>query len=231
MGKRDWSKAPLEELAARVNQHSRRAACQGRQMLLHAKAAGRLLLIAKDRVPHGRWLPWLKEHFTGGSVRTAQVFMRIARKWVYVRTLLGGRNDPISLAGVLVHLKGEAQTLEGWLDAEERQPRSIPVSIPEPESRTVQVVTVVPESEPEPRTIVAHVISTDDSPSAAAGVEPEPAWEYPFFPRQEIEHIAAMVKARAASWPAWAQEQIVEVLWEVMSACAPSEPAASTNAQ
>ena len=40
--------------------------------------AGTALTEAKELVPHGQWLPWLKEHCQL-SVRTAQVYMKIVR--------------------------------------------------------------------------------------------------------------------------------------------------------
>ena len=40
--------------------------------------AGKALTEAKELVPHGQWLPWLKEHCQL-SVRTAQVYMKIVR--------------------------------------------------------------------------------------------------------------------------------------------------------
>lgn len=43
----------------------------------HAIRAGQLLSEAKDAVPHGQWLPWLKENFNL-SERTAQKLMRVA---------------------------------------------------------------------------------------------------------------------------------------------------------
>jgi len=38
----------------------------------HAIAAGTLLIEAKDKLGHGQWLPWLRDHCTI-SERTAQL--------------------------------------------------------------------------------------------------------------------------------------------------------------
>jgi len=46
-----------------------------------ARIAGEYLIAAKDRLAHGEWLPWLKEHCPDVSAQVAQRYMRIARKW------------------------------------------------------------------------------------------------------------------------------------------------------
>jgi hypothetical protein len=68
----------LVELAAAIkNEHSavRRAASQ---VVARAQAAGTLLIAAKKQLPHGDWLPWLRDH-CDMSLRTAQNYMRLAR--------------------------------------------------------------------------------------------------------------------------------------------------------
>jgi hypothetical protein len=69
----------LAELAAAIN--AEHAAC-GRALttgLEHAIRAGELLIQARHAIPHGGWLPWLGAHFDG-SARTAQAYMRVARR-------------------------------------------------------------------------------------------------------------------------------------------------------
>lgn len=48
--------------------------------LVNAHAAGTLLLEAKETCRHGEWLSWLELHFDG-SLRIAQRYMQIARRW------------------------------------------------------------------------------------------------------------------------------------------------------
>ena len=48
--------------------------------LEHARKAGELLIEAKSKLPHGEWLPWLKNSIEMPE-RTAQTYMRIARDW------------------------------------------------------------------------------------------------------------------------------------------------------
>ena len=47
---------------------------------------GRCLIVAKDMLPHGEWLPWLNERVEF-SERTARNFMRLAREWTNRQTL------------------------------------------------------------------------------------------------------------------------------------------------
>jgi hypothetical protein len=71
----------LQDFAARIN--TAHAACEGafKAGLLQAREAGELLLQAKELVAHGAWLPWLEANCTV-SERTAQGYMRVARRWV-----------------------------------------------------------------------------------------------------------------------------------------------------
>ena len=48
--------------------------------LEHALKAGQLLLEAKKGLPHGEWLPWLRESCPDISERTAQNYMRLSRE-------------------------------------------------------------------------------------------------------------------------------------------------------
>jgi hypothetical protein len=70
----------LAALAARINAEHQEAEGAMRAGLAHAKNAGELLLEAKRRCPHGRWLPWLRANVRFGE-RTAQAYMRVARRW------------------------------------------------------------------------------------------------------------------------------------------------------
>jgi hypothetical protein len=68
----------LIDLAARIKTEHQAVATALKQSVKHAIAAGELLIEAKDQVPHGRWLPWLRDHCTI-SERTAQLYMRVAK--------------------------------------------------------------------------------------------------------------------------------------------------------
>ena len=67
-------------LADRINAYHHAAESHAGQVLANARAAGELLLEAKNTVLHGEWLPWLEVNFDG-SQRTAHAYMRVARQW------------------------------------------------------------------------------------------------------------------------------------------------------
>lgn len=68
----------LARIATDANAHHAAAAEAAENALAHAAAAGELLIEAKRALPHGGWLPWLKEHCTF-SPRTAQTYMQLAQ--------------------------------------------------------------------------------------------------------------------------------------------------------
>ena len=69
----------LDDLAQKINEHHDEAKNAMKKGLEHAIAAGRLLLEAKEMVPHGKWLPWLEANCTVAD-RTAQLYMRVSRE-------------------------------------------------------------------------------------------------------------------------------------------------------
>jgi Protein of unknown function (DUF3102) len=69
----------LPDLATRISHEHNAAVGTLKRGLQHALTAGHLLLEAKQYVSHGQWLPWLNEHCRV-SERTAQVYMRLARR-------------------------------------------------------------------------------------------------------------------------------------------------------
>ena len=68
----------LPDLAARIKAEHEAVSTALKESVQHAIAAGELLIEAKEQVPHGQWLPWLREH-CAMSERTAQLYMRCAR--------------------------------------------------------------------------------------------------------------------------------------------------------
>ena len=69
----------LPELAARIRAEHKATSAALKSSVAHGIAAGELLTEAKAKVPHGQWLPWLKEN-CAMSERTAQLYMRLARE-------------------------------------------------------------------------------------------------------------------------------------------------------
>jgi hypothetical protein len=52
----------LPELAARIKAEHEACTAALKRGIEHAVAAGKLLIEAKAQLPHGQWLPWLREH-------------------------------------------------------------------------------------------------------------------------------------------------------------------------
>lgn len=70
----------LPVLAQMANDAHECAAIALRSAASSAREAGEALIEAKTMVPHGEWDAWLKANFKGG-VRTAQRYMRVAKRW------------------------------------------------------------------------------------------------------------------------------------------------------
>ena len=67
------------DLAVKIDAAHRAAKTAIQNALANAVRCGELLIQAKSQVPHGEWLAWL-ERQTSVSERTAQAYMRLARK-------------------------------------------------------------------------------------------------------------------------------------------------------
>jgi hypothetical protein len=70
----------LAELAVQINAEHEHVETALRDGVAHAKRAGVLLLEAKGRVPHGKWLSWLEQNCKTTS-RTAQRYMQLVARW------------------------------------------------------------------------------------------------------------------------------------------------------
>jgi Protein of unknown function (DUF3102) len=76
----------LPELAARIRAEHAATGEALKSSVEHSIAAGELLIEAKAKVPHGQWLPWLRDN-CAISERTAQLYMRLAKN----RTAIEGQ--------------------------------------------------------------------------------------------------------------------------------------------
>ena len=85
-------------LAERINAHHYAAVSHAGQVVANARAAGELLLEAKNTVLHGEWLPWIAANFAG-SERTAHAYMRVARQWPQIEAAV----NPQSTADLTLH--------------------------------------------------------------------------------------------------------------------------------
>ncbi len=75
------NEAELVALAAEINAEHGQVISTVNAAVDHARHAGALLIKAKTQVGRGEWLSWLASNCPGIAVRTAQVYMRLAKKW------------------------------------------------------------------------------------------------------------------------------------------------------
>jgi Protein of unknown function (DUF3102) len=68
----------LDDLARVIKAEHQAVARANREVLTRAMRAGDLLIRAKEKMAHGEWLPWLKDHCEV-SERAAQLYMQLAK--------------------------------------------------------------------------------------------------------------------------------------------------------
>ena len=73
-------------LVAAINAEEEQVVLGLRHSVGHAIREGHLLIEAKKRLKHGEWTPWVKANVRA-SKKTAEVYMRIARKTQHARDL------------------------------------------------------------------------------------------------------------------------------------------------
>jgi hypothetical protein len=102
----------LVDLAARIRAEHQATSDALKKGAEHAMAAGDLLIEAKSKVPHGRWLPWLEKHCSM-SERTAQLYMRTAKNRVLIETQIRNGVADLSLneAAALLMLTSDVKQL------------------------------------------------------------------------------------------------------------------------
>lgn len=105
----------LDRLAERIEYEHREAEARQGEALRHACIAGAGLIIAKARVGHGGFGPWINEHCSFGWA-TANLYMRIARKWDQL---------PNSERATNMSLRRAAKLIRD-LDREEPEPELVP---------------------------------------------------------------------------------------------------------
>jgi ParB family chromosome partitioning protein len=98
----------LAELAARINAEYQAGEGATRRGLEHFRAAGDLLIRAKDRCGHGRWLGWVRKHLRFGD-RQARKYMRLAREWRQVKSA----SDADSSIDAALRLLAEGAAVDG----------------------------------------------------------------------------------------------------------------------
>jgi hypothetical protein len=106
----------LTDLAARIKVEHTAVDAALKDSLRHALAAGELLVEAKALVPHGQWLPWLRDR-CAISERTAQLYMRCAKNRAEIECQI--RNDvadlTLSEAAALLALSSDVRKLFSFI--------------------------------------------------------------------------------------------------------------------
>lgn len=84
------------DLATAINDEHRKCGEALLTALDHAMRAGDLLIKAKAEIGHGNWQAWIKENFEG-SLRSAQEYMRLAKKREEVEAEKARSSAPLSI--------------------------------------------------------------------------------------------------------------------------------------
>jgi Protein of unknown function (DUF3102) len=103
----------LAALAAKINQEHRKVEAGKAKVkaefgktLQHAKRAGKWLVEAKERTPHGQWGPWLEANFEF-TQRTAQMYMEIYSRWEEIQQNTKSISD-LTITSALASLRAIA---------------------------------------------------------------------------------------------------------------------------
>lgn len=98
---------PLADLATRIKGHHAAVKDAAKNVIEKAIAAGTLLKEAKDKVGHGKFLPWLAENCEL-SERTAENYMKIANNRHKLDALMkSAANANLTLARALQAIKDD----------------------------------------------------------------------------------------------------------------------------
>jgi len=98
---------PLADLAIRIKTHHAAVKDAAKNVVEKAIAAGTLLREAKDKVGHGKWLPWHKENCEL-SERTAENYMKIANNRDKLDVLKSAANANLTVGRALQAIKGKS---------------------------------------------------------------------------------------------------------------------------
>jgi hypothetical protein len=101
--------ADLDELAERIKKEHSNVAIALQQGFMHASAAGELLIQAKAKAGHGKWLSWLQEECEI-FVRTASLYMRLAKNRGRIADQVGNAVADLTLRGAMKLLSPPRQS-------------------------------------------------------------------------------------------------------------------------
>jgi Protein of unknown function (DUF3102) len=117
----------LADLAARINAEHKAAADALRSAVVHAMAAGDLLIEAKAQVPHGNWRGWIAANCKL-SERSVQLYMKLAKHRAVIekeqaKSAMGVADLTLNEAAALCVLAGR---IEKFMDFAKRAEGSNP---------------------------------------------------------------------------------------------------------
>jgi hypothetical protein len=106
----------LADLAHRIKVEHTAVADALKDSVRHAIAAGELLVEAKAQVPHGGWMPWLKDNCEI-SDRTARLYMQVAKNRATVEKQIGNDVADLTLteAAALIAMSSNIEKLFKFL--------------------------------------------------------------------------------------------------------------------
>lgn len=113
----------LVAVASEINKEHRLCEEAAGKAVSHAIRCGELLTAAKSKIPHGHWGAWLSENFEG-SVRTAQVYMRLANNREAIEAVKTQSSAHLSIDGALKSLstvKKPSEPTERWSTLKARE--------------------------------------------------------------------------------------------------------------
>src|SRR5689334_292229 len=131
------------DLAERINAAHREVEQAMRDAVARAVAVGELLLEAKAAVGHGGWEAWIEANCTC-SVRTAQTYMRVARKLAELPPEKAQRVADLSLREAIADLADDRRKVA-------RLPEAVAATALEPPTKLRRR-----ERQPEPKAEQSH---------------------------------------------------------------------------
>jgi hypothetical protein len=108
-----------EQVAREINDEHRAVGVAMRDSIAHARRAGDLLLDVKDKLPHGAFMEWVERHCEFAH-RTATMYMRVAREWDRIATMVNWQSVAnLGIAALDQSLSESGQDADLFVDPEE----------------------------------------------------------------------------------------------------------------
>ncbi len=121
---------PAADLVIRINAAHREAFGNAKKAMECAAECGRLLIEAKELVPHGEWGSWIDANTEVGW-RQSQKYMRLAKNWEAIEAK-SKSNSHLNIEAALKLLREPPEEIEPYLKHTGQQidPMSTPCGVP-----------------------------------------------------------------------------------------------------